>query len=241
MNQAREAGIIFKMMSACYQIRGKPVGEKTMRAVAFCLIIVGVITATAAGEVSLFDRFPYFSDTGASYVTLGSDAGNSLATLIIEEAGFRDHNAFGIFDLVGDQIRTLELFTGADDPYQSVRVSFLDGYAWIDGQKTSTITPLGTTFGFYLENTVDSDSGTFYSDAVLNGDGFDHTAILATAWHGVIVGFEDLAGGGDKDFNDLIVFVSCVTPVVTPIPAPGAMLLAGLGSALVISRRRKKR
>lgn len=199
-----------------------------------CLVLAGLIPTAVEAEVSLWDRYPGIPDTQAAYVTLGTDAGNSLATLIIEEAGFRDHNAFGIFDLSDGQIRMFELFEGSDDPYQSVRVNFLNGCVWIEGRKESTITQLGTTFGFYLANLVDSQSGTFYSAPSLNGDGFDHAAILLSPRGGVIVGFEDLYGGGDMDYNDLIVRVSGVTP----IPAPGAMLLAGLGSLLAILRKR---
>ena len=198
------------------------------------LAIAGLIAASAAAEVSLWDRYPGVPDTGASYVTLGTDAGKSLATLIIEEAGFRDHNAFGIYDLSNGQIRTLELFSGSDDPTDSVQVNFYDGYAWIKGQKSQTITALGTTFGFYLSNSIDSQSGTFYSDIALNSDGFDHAALLLAS-NGVIIGFEDLYGGGDRDYNDLIVHVSGVIPV----PAPTAVLLAGVGSVLTIWRKRK--
>jgi hypothetical protein len=200
-----------------------------------CLCIGGFMTAAAIAEVSLQDRYPGLPDTGAAYVTLGADAGNSLATLIIEEAGFRDNNAFGIYDLSSGRIRMLELFEGSDDALQSVQVNFLDGYAWIDGMKDQTITSMGTTFGFYLQNKINCESGTFYSDILLNRDRVDHAAILLSPLGGVIVGFEDLRGGGDLDYNDLIVHVAGVTP----IPAPGALLLAGLGTALVLSRRHK--
>lgn len=200
-----------------------------------CLCLGGFMAAAAVAEVSLWDRYPGIPDTGASYVTLGADAGNSLATLIIEEAGFQDNNAFGIYDLSNGQIRKLQLFGGSDDAVKTVQVNFLDGYAWIDGMKNQTITALGTTFGFYLQNRVNPESGIFYSDIALNGDHFDHSAILLSPLGGVIVGFEDLRNGGDRDYNDLIVHITGVTP----IPAPGALLLAGLGTALVLRRKQR--
>ncbi len=206
-----------------------------MKCWSLCLCIGGFMAAAAMAEVSLQDRYPGIPDTGAAYVTLGADAGNSLATLIIEEAGFQDNNAFGIYDLSSGRIRKLELFEGSDDPVQSVQVNFLDGYAWIDGMKNQTITRMSTTFGFYLQNKINPESGTFFSDIALNRDGVDHSAILLSPMGGVIVGLEDLRGGGDRDYNDLIVHVAGVTP----IPAPGALLLAGLGTALVLSRRQK--
>lgn len=198
------------------------------------LALAGWVSTAAVAEVSLRDRYPGIPDTQAAYVTLGSDAGSSLATLIIEEAGFCDHNAFGIFDLSSGQTRMLELFEGADEPTESVQVNFLDGYAWIDGRKESTITQMSTTFGFYLSSLTNTQGGTFFSDAALNSDGFDHTAILLSPQGGVIVGFENLYSGGDSDYNDLIVRVRGATP----IPAPSALILAGLGSLLAVWKKR---
>jgi hypothetical protein len=76
-------------------------------------------------------------------------------------------------------------------------------------------TPVGTTvdLGYFTAGTelifglhVNNAGYTFYSgDASLNPDGVAHSAIFGT-WQttGLIVGFEDLFGGGDKDYNDLI-------------------------------------
>jgi hypothetical protein len=76
-------------------------------------------------------------------------------------------------------------------------------------------TPFGTTidlgyftagtelvFGLYVNNT----GNTFFTgDPSRNSDGISHAGILTTLpGIGLIVGFEDLLGGGDRDYNDLI-------------------------------------
>ncbi|MDE2389847.1 MAG: DUF4114 domain-containing protein [Betaproteobacteria bacterium] len=74
-----------------------------------------------------------------------------------------------------------------------------------------------------------------FSDKALNADGINHiysTAFFGDAVHGIpggtYVGFEDLRGGGDLDYDDeTFVFTHIVT--VVPEPETYAMLLAGLG------------
>lgn len=86
----------------------------------------------------------------------------------------------------------------------------------------------------------------FFSDATQNGDGLNH--IFSTAYKGgelvpagTYVGFEDLMGGGDKDYDDLqFVFtnVAAVATSAVPEPQTWAMLLAGFG-LIGFARRRQ--
>lgn len=84
---------------------------------------------------------------------------------------------------------------------------------------------------------------TFFSGlASRNFDGIAHTT-YALQGNSVIVGFEDLAFSGDKDYNDLIFSVSNISvgsPVI-PVPEPemAGMLIAGLG-LLGFAKRRKQ-
>lgn len=83
----------------------------------------------------------------------------------------------------------------------------------------------------------------FYSGlASRNFDGVAHTTYQLQG-NSVIVGFEDLAFSGDKDYNDLIFSVSNIRVAnpVTPVPEPemAGMLMLGLG-LLGFAKRRKK-
>ena len=90
---------------------------------------------------------------------------------------------------------------------------------------------------------IDEGGAKFYSDASLNSDGVQHA--YATSWAGdgtipagTYVGFEDLAGGGDRDYNDTEFVFSNVVPTSTiPEPADVALLLCGLSMLTVVARR----
>ncbi|HEX6703111.1 MAG TPA: DUF4114 domain-containing protein [Albitalea sp.] len=84
------------------------------------------------------------------------------------------------------------------------------------------------------------DTGLFFHTGTggLNPDGLAHASI-SVADGRVFVSFEDLAGGGDHDFNDHM--FSLTNVVLSPAPEPSvyAMLAAGLGVLGFVGRRRK--
>lgn len=85
------------------------------------------------------------------------------------------------------------------------------------------------------------------TDVFYNGDGsrnFDEIEHAAYQQQGnlIIVGFEDIAFGGDRDYDDLVFSVSNTRVGVTsPVPEPemAAMLMAGLG-LMGFAKRRKR-
>jgi len=103
----------------------------------------------------------------------------------------------------------------------------------------------GDRLVFKLLNLNPPNVGPFYSDASLNADGFNHVYSAAYAGDslipaGVFVGFEDLTGGGDFDYNDeRFVFVNVSAPVEVPEPASIALLLAGV-AGVAASRKAKR-
>ncbi len=102
----------------------------------------------------------------------------------------------------------------------------------------------GDELVFYINVTDTGDF--FYSDTSLNSDGITH--IWATGYtggefgipDGTYVGFEDILGGGDADYEDLA-FVFTNVGVTTDVPEPGtwALMISGFGLVGMAARRRK--
>jgi hypothetical protein len=90
-----------------------------------------------------------------------------------------------------------------------------------------------------------SDIGhTFFNGiAANNPDNVLHAGYSARFGKPVKVGFEDLYGGGDRDFNDLVfslsnVVIGAIPVTAVPEPETYAMLLAGLFAIGALKRRK---
>lgn len=83
----------------------------------------------------------------------------------------------------------------------------------------------GTQLDFFLiANGANGGTTTYSTDATTSPDGLTHAISWAPADSPyLLIGFEDLLGGGDGDFNDLL-FAVAIQPLTTA-PEPSTMLL----------------
>ena len=94
-------------------------------------------------------------------------------------------------------------------------------------------------FSMFVNNT----SYTFFNGKAENNlDKILHSAYEIGSGNSIIVGFEDLFNGGDRDYDDLVFSLTNVSVknLVTPVPEPEtyAMLLAGLLLLGAVKRRK---
>lgn len=103
----------------------------------------------------------------------------------------------------------------------------------------------GTMLDFFLiANGVSGGKTVFSTDKSVNADGINHVVAFAYVMANspfLIIGFEDLWGGGDRDFNDILFAVDIGVANVkaltsTPEPALALTLVTLLG--LTLRRRR---
>ncbi len=225
-----------------------------------------VNVSAASGEATLEDIFGNLVVSGDAPDVLAdqyahdeqwqhANSGNASATMIIELAGFRNRNIFGIYD-TANPASYVALFDGADGSGARAGISrSFDGASY-----TYTVGDLDTymlmgqmvtaspTFGFFL---LTPQNNMFYSEAARNADGADHmvayqgsgqTIDLPTVgqlpWNenGFVLAWEDLsASSWDYDYNDMVLMVESVTGV----PEPGSLMLLATGlAAFGFSRRR---
>lgn len=177
-------------------------------------------------------------------------SGGSVATFIIELAGFASANTFGIYEN-GDTANRAEIFGGSDTAGDQAFVSFMAN-GDIKVNNIVVASNFGRTFGFYITTpqqntffTEDDENGGNAQALVFVGD--DETMIeipgfqqgLFTDSH-VIVAFEDLAlPGGDKSYDDLVVMIESVHAAPVPAAALAGIPMLGLMGLRQLAKRRR--
>lgn len=202
---------------------------------------LGVSSVNTATDAIRDDLDSYWSITGSA---------QSAATMIIELSAWAVDTSFGVFDMT-DPLKMVTIFAGAAVPGFGTGTATLailnTGEVGLNNALTG-VTFAGNAFGFFIT----TPDGTWYSDTDLNVDQFDHMLVyqgknvdnvaLAGLSHGLwtdnefVLAFEDQRGGGDGDWQDLVLMVESVVPV----PVPGAVLLGVLGLGAAGMRLRKR-
>ncbi len=141
----------------------------------------------------------------------------------------------GLYAAGGDV--TVEVL-GSDAGYTSDLSLFAPSEIYIGSNRDlGTIVNLGSyasgTEMIFRLFVRDTEQSFFTGPGSRNPDGLIHANVTWESANVAVVGFEDILGGGDGDFNDCTFRFTGVA-----VPTPGSLALAGLGGLLVARRRR---
>ncbi|PZO43928.1 MAG: hypothetical protein DCF17_05175 [Shackletoniella antarctica] len=161
---------------------------------------------------------------------------------INEGAGYRNQLFFTANDLDGNQTGGGKIFDDVSSPFSKLPNS---NGPLVLGQGVSLGGFTGPTQLDFLIKSNGKNGGTTMlgTNAAANPKGLQHVvAFEQSGW--TILGFEDIVGGGDLDYNDVIFAVRGIqagAPPAEDVPEPSAllgMLVLGVGGFTTLRRRK---
>ncbi len=118
--------------------------------------------------------------------------GLNTATMIIEVAGSAVYSTSGYYK-AGSSWPRYQLFGPSDGPGDSVQFNI----------------SVGDSIGFYMKPNLPGENRTWFSEVNLNSDHYDHALVFPTGIaHEYLIAWEDMSGGGDADYQDLVIRVT---------------------------------
>lgn len=177
-------------------------------------------------------------------------SGGNTNTILLEIAGNKNLNTFGIYDL-NDPSNMLQLFNGTAGAGVTVSLMHNADNTFTAGSTTSSVFGSGNMFGYFLGTPSD---GIFYSNPSMNAPGsptyfpggmqqfVEYQGNGSTLQTGAsqtvfdpsmyLLAWEDQPfGGSDLDYNDFVVLVTA-NPT-QQVPEPAVLGMFGFGALII--------